>query len=764
MKKHLLLIVLVVIIGSLPCFLQYGDYLLMDDFFRQEIPFIMETKRMFSSGIPFWSWNTFFGDNFISSYGFYTLTSPFVWFNCLFPYKWLVHSLFLTLVLKYICTYLASRMFFRKMDVSEVNANIGGLLYAFSSYAISNSFYYHFFEPMIIFPILLVAIERFLRREEYNKTTLVLAAFLTVFINYYFAICSFIAAAMYVFCRIAFNKDRILLLKRAPLGILLIIIGILIDSFLLFPTASHLSGGARATQGILTGLDFTAVPFFIERLRTLFMLQPLEETTTLFQGTGFNSCSVTLPVLGIFLVFAYCWNYKRSWITGLIIVSLIAFLTPINTIFSLFTNPNYTRWAYALTLFLILASVKWMDLSQNKNPIALKSVFIYSFIAIGVFLFALWRGNGIEESINKLQFGAYTFLLFISLACLVAFVYTSFSKQVLLAGILICATFQMAIFNILRSDIGFSLASKKESQGMVKRYLVDKKMDRMSDDNFMRYRTAFEARYPNLGLLTNRPSVSTFHSVLNTNLYQFVTIADTANVIFLNAFVPNYYRRSFYALMSVKECVVYHDSLSNRVDEKMNYTRKSNSPGFTLYQNNDFIPMGFTYDTFISENTIDSLKNMTPQPDVPKVLLSHLVVPSSDKTTFAKLLKEANKVDLNANIDSIVACRQKYCSMSFEGTTSGFTSKIYLPKDNFVFYSVPADKGFSAYVDGIEVPIYKVNLGLSAISVPKGLHNVFFEFLPAGLKEGVVISVLSLLLLIIITYKEVRSSSNFYIT
>ena len=159
------------------------------------------------------------------------------------------------------------------------------------------------------------------------------------------------------------------------------------------------------------------------------MLQPLEETTTLFQGTGFNSCSVTLPVLGIFLVFAYCWNYKRSWITGLIIVSLIAFLTPINTIFSLFTNPNYTRWAYALTLFLILASVKWMDLSQNKNPIALKSVFIYSFISIGVFLFALWRGNGIEESINKLQFGAYTFLLFISLACLVAFVYTSFSYK-----------------------------------------------------------------------------------------------------------------------------------------------------------------------------------------------------------------------------------------------------------------------------------------------------------------------------------------------
>lgn len=80
-------------------------------------------------------------------------------------------------------------------------------MYAFSSYAISNSFYYHFFEPMIMFPILLIAIERFLCREKFSKTTLILAAFFTSFINYYFSICSFLAAAMYVFCRILFSVE-----------------------------------------------------------------------------------------------------------------------------------------------------------------------------------------------------------------------------------------------------------------------------------------------------------------------------------------------------------------------------------------------------------------------------------------------------------------------------------------------------------------------------------------------------------------------------
>lgn len=243
MKKYIFLIIITVIVGALPLLLQYGDYVLMDDFFGQEIPFIMETKRMLSSGVPFWSWNTFFGDNFLASYGFYTLTSPFVWLNCLVPYDWMVKSLFLTLMLKYICAFLTARLYLCKMEVSRENAALGGLMYTFSSYAISNSYYYHFFEPMIVFPLLLVAIERFLNKERYGKTTLMLAAFLTVFINYYFAVCSFVATAMYVFCRVLFSGRLKDYLRRVPLGVLLITMGILLDSFLLIPTYVHLSGG-----------------------------------------------------------------------------------------------------------------------------------------------------------------------------------------------------------------------------------------------------------------------------------------------------------------------------------------------------------------------------------------------------------------------------------------------------------------------------------------------------------------------------------------
>jgi uncharacterized membrane protein YfhO len=85
------------------------------------------------------------------------------------------------------------------MSVSTESSIIGSLMYTFSSYAVSNLFYYHFLEPMIVFPLLLMAIERFLRREPYGGVCLTLASFLVFFINFYFAACSMFAAFIYTF-------------------------------------------------------------------------------------------------------------------------------------------------------------------------------------------------------------------------------------------------------------------------------------------------------------------------------------------------------------------------------------------------------------------------------------------------------------------------------------------------------------------------------------------------------------------------------------
>lgn len=104
---------------------------------------------------------------------------------------------------------------------------------------------------MIVFPLLLYAVERYLRTEKYANIGLVLASFLTIFVNYYFAICSFIATAMYVFVRIIFSNVRISL-KSFIYAIGLISLGIALDAFILIPTAMHIMGGPRTSGTILS--------------------------------------------------------------------------------------------------------------------------------------------------------------------------------------------------------------------------------------------------------------------------------------------------------------------------------------------------------------------------------------------------------------------------------------------------------------------------------------------------------------------------------
>ena len=141
MKKLFLFTLLILLVAFLPFLLLRGNLWFSSDFLYQEIPFILETKRMLATGAPWWSWNTYLGADFIGSYAFYTLTSPFVWINCLFPSTWVAYSTALTLVLKFLCLGWVTLVYLRKMGVSRENSWFGALLFSFSSFSIGSLYY-----------------------------------------------------------------------------------------------------------------------------------------------------------------------------------------------------------------------------------------------------------------------------------------------------------------------------------------------------------------------------------------------------------------------------------------------------------------------------------------------------------------------------------------------------------------------------------------------------------------------------------------------
>ena len=83
-----------------------------------------------------------------------------------------------------------------------------------------------------------------------------------------------------------------------------------------------------------------------------------------------------------------------------------------------------------------------------------------------------------------------------------------------------------------------------------------------------------------------------------------------------------------------------------------------------------------------------------------------------------------------------------------------------------MFFSVPYDEGWSATINGEPAEIIKANIGFMAVRVPAGDNEIRFSFVPKGFYEGIAITIICILLLVIyvlvlrIFDKKEKSVSN----
>lgn len=762
--KFTLMIVVLVLIGTLPVMLRNGGYFLMEsDYFNQQIPFIYETKRMLSSGIPFWSWNHYFGDNFIGAYSFYTLTSPFVWIDCLFPYRYLIWGIELTLLLKFICCGWASYAYLRRMEFSEQLSMLGALMYTFSSYVITNLFYYHFMEPLICFPLLLLAIESFLAGDRHGRSALIGASFLVAFINFYFSIGSFIAAAIYALCRVLGGQFE----HRASTiakGIGYICIGIGLASFILLPTFCYLNGGPRETFPQLGFKEF----LYQLGNRAIYLFMPkLEEGPNPYFHvvSNWSGPAVALPVVGCFFALVYMAKH-RDWLSLLLLVSLVFYLTPLNGAFTLFTSQTYVRWGYALCIFLILPTLRVIDSGEYGT----KDLRRYLLLAFGIIIMvyaanSVWffkRQLSIREFLYEVDWplNLYIILLFlISLGFLYWYVKTR-RQRVLMLGMTVCICLQFC----------GSTASREFATCKTNAWFAD--IDSVHKVTFINtehpeghrpftYRTDFIAgKAWNLPLLTDRPAVCSWSSCINKAVMPLILSADTTKQTVRMQFSPVANRTSFDALMSVRQIMSYYKDPLIKVYKPAPVSGKRllrHGANTDIYNFDYYIPMGFTYDSYMPDDEIQRLDTIKDAGiDIPLQLLANLWISADDTLIAAKYLPKGSMTTA-LSLDSLCKERRRETCDRFEGDIHGFSAHINLGEPNLVFFSVPADPGFSATVDGEPTKILKANLGLSAIAVPKGSHAIRFEYFPEGLRLGGVLSLGFLCVSLLVFIREKRT-------
>ena len=95
-------------------------------------------------------------------------------------------------------------------------------------------------------------------------------------------------------------------------------------------------------------------------------------------------------------------------------------------------------------------------------------------------------------------------------------------------------------------------------------------------------------------------------------------------------------------------------------------------------------------------------------------------------------------------------------------TVSTSKNKVFatydVKQDTSIFFTIPYDKGWSAYQDGKKIEIKQAQTGFMKVDVPKGKGTITLSFIPNGFVVGAICSFTSLLLFVI--YNHRRKSSK----
>ncbi len=109
---------------------------------------------------------------------------------------------------------------------------------------------------------------------------------------------------------------------------------------------------------------------------------------------------------------------------------------------------------------------------------------------------------------------------------------------------------------------------------------------------------------------------------------------------------------------------------------------------------------------------------------------------------------DTNMLQAESAIETIVNNNLANAVSSFSRDTNGFTCQTDYREDSVIFFSVPYDQGWKAYIDSKEVNILDSG-GMMLIEAPAGFHEIRFEYRTPGYLLGAVISVISISLFLL---------------
>lgn len=720
--------------------MDHGLFIYYGDFNVQQIPFYKLAHEAVRSGNLGWSWTTDLGANFIGSYSFYLLGNPFFWLTIPFPTEFVPYLMAPLMILKLACSAVTGYAFIRRFTKTAQFAMTGGLLYAFSGFNIYNIFFNHFLEVAVFFPLLLIALEEFVinRRRGVFALTVCLCAV----VNYYFFVAEAIFTVLYFLIRLVSPEFRKKITAKSFLMLALeAVLGFLGSMFLLLPSVLAILGNYRVNEH-LDGFNlilYDRVQRYGLILESLFFPPDMPARPNFFPDSASKWASVSayLPLFSLSAVITYFKSRKPRWIKLLLAsCAVMAFIPVLNSIFQLFNSQYYARWFFMPILIMALASVLALeDTTLNYGyGVRVTAAFMLSFAMIGIL------PKMEEENLVFFKMPAYperfwAYILFGIAGIFVAWLIWKLFRSERGYGtkLLVAVSVMSVIYSALL--LGLGKGNSEEVHNIVDLGLNGGENISLPVEETGFYRIDINEGLDNYGMFWGMPSMRTFHSIVPASIINFY------REVGLDRGVASRADLSRLALRSLFSVKYIFSSVDASEPDLPNYRLIGTQNEFDIYENGNYIPMGFTYRYYITQETF----NNYPETMRDRLLLKAILLSDEQIEKYDGLLTElpqeemplATDEELRADCEAL----RENSGSSFAYDNAGFTSNITLQHEGLVFYSVPYESGWTATVNGETAKVEQVSVGFMAVHVFAGENTIRFSYHTPGLAIGSAVSI-----------------------
>jgi uncharacterized membrane protein YfhO len=713
-------------------------------------------------GSPGWAFEQGLGQN-LHPYWF----DPFTFLLIIGGKEHLANNFINVYLLELMLAGMLFYLFLRTLKVQGFLSVLGGILYAFSAYMVlGTTWQMSFFGTEVVYAaLLLFALEKFISEKQwvYIPIAIALIAIHVPFNLYLYTI------LIVIYYTLRYNEIQQWNWGKWFLGLLTIgvisilglgISGFMLGSNLLQMIESPRGSGEFAYTNQLLAQPVLAVADSVQRnthIMRLFSTNMIGTAET-FRGWN-NYMEAPMFYCGLLSLVAapqvfYFGNRKTKIIYGILLglCFLVMFFPFFRYIFWLFTGDYYRSLGLFTIIVLLFLNVRAMQYILEKNKVDLITLLITVVILL-VLLFSFAPTENINKSLQKTT----VFLIFLYSGILILISKQSLRNIGLAILLLVCAG-EVIFFS--NASVNKRSRATKQEMNEVGNGFKDATVDAIAflkkNDTSPFYRIEKEFS-----------SGTAIHASLNDSKAQG----------YYSSRVYNSFNQLNYVrfMKSVKQMNLKEETASRWITGLIGspllqrlcgvkYYLSKNPNAFEAYRSmnldsvasfgdvkvlklKDTLPLGVTFDSYISEENFEKLDSVSRQ----VVLLQALSVNKDSKAKLEgfKEIKDVRLPSEGVTLESLKAWVDKTKQDTLQITEfkpSLIKGNINLNTSKLLFLAIPHDNGWSAIVDGKETIIEKVDAGLMGILLEKGHHKVELAFEPPYVKAGTYVSLISLLL------------------